>query len=528
MKNTTFSHNKNHELRKRFLCFLAVVLTVICVSAMFSGCSAKQENGTISRVSDLNKEDITIGGLTGSAHEPMIAEVFPNAQEKQFNSIGEMQIALEHGQIDAFVHARESLDALVEEKKNTYRVLDNIGDVDCGMAISPKTKYSQLENQLNEFLKGMQDSGELAGLYQKWMIDKNYEMPDIPLADDSAETLVVGTSGELVPNSFYEGDKLVGYDIELTLQFAYEYNYKVEFRAESITSRLNDAEFGKVDMLSGGILKTPERAEKVIFPETPVYTAPVGVLILDKGDTVKPGFFENILTAFDKTLIRENRWKMILNGLGVTMLLSVGTLVLGSLLGFVFCILKRSKIKGISKLMNAFISLIDGIPTVLVLMICFYIVFADTGLKEIPVAIIAFSISFACRAAVILDTGMNSVASGEVEAAEAMGMSSWQVFRKILFPQAVLLAFDMYKSQVVAMIKNTSVVGFIAVQDLTKVSDIIRARTYESFFSLMFTALIYFLIARIFLWLLTLVGNKMNPRRKAKRLTEKKADKNDR
>lgn len=113
MKNTTISHNKNQELRKRFLCFLAVVLTVICVSAMFSGCPAKQENGTISRVSDLNKEDITIGGLTGSAHEPMIAEVFPNAQEKQFNSIGEMQIALEHGQIDAFVHARESLDALV-------------------------------------------------------------------------------------------------------------------------------------------------------------------------------------------------------------------------------------------------------------------------------------------------------------------------------------------------------------------------------------------------------------------------------
>ena len=98
-----------------------------------------------------------------------------------------------------------------------------------------------------------------------------------------------------------------------------------------------------------------------------------------------------------------------------------------------------------------------------------------------------------------------------------MGMSGWQVFRKIQFPQAVGLAFDMYKGQVVTMIKNTSIVGYIAVQDLTKVSDIIRARTYESFFSLVFTALIYFLIARLGLVLLTLLGRVIDPRSRNRR-----------
>lgn len=76
------------------------------------------------------------------------------------------------------------------------------------------------------------------------------------------------------------------FGFELTLRFAYAYHYRVEFRAESITARLNDAEFGKVDLLSGGILKTPERAERVIFPDTPVYTAPVAVMV--RGGAVYP------------------------------------------------------------------------------------------------------------------------------------------------------------------------------------------------------------------------------------------------
>ena len=346
------------------------------------------------------------------------------------------------------------------------------------------------------------------------MIDTDYHMPEIPIWEDG-DVLSVGTSGELVPNSFYEGNELIGYDIELTLRFAYAYHYKVVFRAENITARMNDTEFGKVDMLSGGLLKTPERAERVLFPDTPLYTAPVAVLAKDEGGVAQRAGFSGLMQSLEKTLLREDRWKMILSGLGVTLLLSLGTLVLGSFLGFVICMAKRSKLSLLSSLMKGFIALMDGIPVVLVLMICFYMVFSHTGLAEIPVAIIAFSITFGCRCAVILDTGMNSVAPGEVEAAEAMGMNSFQVFRTVQFPQAVGLAFDMYKAQVVAMIKNTSIVGYIAVQDLTKISDIIRARTYDSFFSLVFTALIYFLLSRICLFLLGLLGNRVRGRKHA-------------
>lgn len=497
--------------------FLPVLLLLCAI--LLAGCGRSGSRDSFQTVSDLNRPDVTIGGQTGSAHEPLIAEVFPLAKEKQFAGINEMLIALDHGQIDAFVHAQESLTAALEEKPDQYRMLEEpIGETECGMAVSPKTRYPQLVGQLNTFLADLKASGELDELYQRWMVDSDLKMPEIPLVEDAdADLLVVGTSGELVPNSFYESDRLVGYDIELTLRFAYAYHYRVEFRAESITARLNDAEFGKVDLLSGGILKTPERAERVIFPDTPVYTAPVAVMARGGGRVTDEGFWKGLVSSVEKTLIREDRWRMILCGLSVTLLLSLGTLLLGSLTGFALCMGRRSRLRVLSVIVNGFIGLIDGIPIVLVLMICFYVVFSGLGLKEIPVAIIAFSISFGCRVAVILDTGMNGVAPGEVEAAEAMGMTAWQVFRKVQFPQAVGLAFDMYKGQVVTMIKNTSIVGYIAVQDLTKVSDIIRARTYESFFSLVFTALIYFLIARMGLVLLTLLGKMIDPRSRSRR-----------
>lgn len=103
-----------------------------------------------------------------------------------------------------------------------------------------------------------------------------------------------------------------------------------------------------------------------------------------------------------------------------------------------------------------------------------------------------------------------------------MGMSPFQIHRLIIFPQAVQNIFGVYKTQVVNLIKATSVVGYIAVQDLTKASDIIRARTYEAFFSLVFTALIYFLICRLVLLLLSIAERKLNGRKSGVKRTPEK------
>ena len=257
------------------------ICIVLLVAVILTGCSGASAAGKPATLDALNDPSVTIGGITGSVHEPFIAQVFPRAREKQFNTISEMITALENGEIDAFVHAKDNILSAMEENLGLLRMLDEpVGEAMAGMAISPRTKYPELKSQLNAFLMEMKESGELDKMHQRWMVDRHTEMPDIPVPEDPVGILIVGTSGVLVPNSYYQEGKLVGHDIELTLRFANKYNYTVEFRPESIDEMLNDAESGQVDMLSGGIGETPERAKRVIFPDTPLYGNTINVVVL--------------------------------------------------------------------------------------------------------------------------------------------------------------------------------------------------------------------------------------------------------
>ncbi len=257
------------------------ICIILIVAVILTGCSKASRAKKLTTLDDLNDPSVTIGGLTGSVHEPFVAQVFPRAQEKQFNTLNEMIDALESGEIDAFVHAKDNILSAMEETPGRLRMIDEpVGEAMAGMAISPRTKYPELKSQLNAFLKETKESGELDEMHQRWMVDKRTEMPDIPVPDDPVGTLIVGTSGALVPNSYNQDGKLVGHDIELTLRFANKYNYAVEFRPESIDEMLNDAESGQVDMLSGGIGETPERAKRVIFPDTPLYGNTINVAVL--------------------------------------------------------------------------------------------------------------------------------------------------------------------------------------------------------------------------------------------------------
>ena len=264
-----------HRRRKIAIC------TILLVAVMLTGCFEALGSGKPATLDNLNDPSVTIGGITGSVHEPFIAQVFPRAHKKQFNTLSEMITALESGEINAFVHAKDNILSAMEENPGHLRMIyEPVGEAMAGMAVSPRTKYPELKSQLNVFLKEMKESGELDEMHQRWMVDKCTEMPDIPVPEDPVGILIVGTSGVLVPNSYYQDGKLVGHDIELTLRFANKYNYTVEFRPESIDKMLKDAESGQVDMLSGGIGETPERAKRVIFPDTPLYGNTINVVVL--------------------------------------------------------------------------------------------------------------------------------------------------------------------------------------------------------------------------------------------------------
>ena len=158
------------------------------------------------------------------------------------------------------------------------------------------------------------------------------------------------------------------------------------------------------------------------------------------------------------------------------------------------------------------------------LMILFYIIFAKSNLSGNIVAIIGFAMNFGAYVSEMIRTGILAVDKGQMEAALALGYPRHIAFLKIVLPQAAQHFLPVFQGEFISLIKMTSIVGYIAIQDLTKAGDIIRSRTYEAFFPLIVTAVIYFIIS----WLLTrgliVLQKRLNPklRREKKRKESRK------
>jgi len=232
-------------------------------------------------------------------------------------------------------------------------------------------------------------------------------------------------------------------------------------------------------------------------------------------------FWASVKTSFEKTFIREQRWKLIVEGIATTMIISVCSAIGGTLLGFALYMLARSKQKWLSKTAKAvakvYSTIIAGTPTLVVLMILFYIVFTSPDMSGVVVAIFGFILTFGAYVYENLALTVSGVDNGQLEAAYALGYSRNKAFFRIILPQAMRMFLPGYSGEIISLIKATSVVGYIAVNDLTKMGDIIRGNTYEAFFPLIAVAVIYFALTWIIAGLLSLVRKKIDPRKRKNR-----------
>lgn len=169
------------------------------------------------------------------------------------------------------------------------------------------------------------------------------------------------------------------------------------------------------------------------------------------------------------------------------------------MLGALICFMRMSTRAIWNVPAKIYISVLRGTPVLVLLMLIFYVVFASVNINPVMVAVIAFGMNFAAYASEIFRTGIESVDRGQTEAGIAMGFTPLNTFRFIILPQALRHSLPVYKGEFISLVKMTSIVGYIAVQDLTKASDIIRSRTFDAFFPLVMVAILYFMIA----WVLT-------------------------
>ncbi|MBR1736024.1 MAG: amino acid ABC transporter permease, partial [Firmicutes bacterium] len=245
----------------------------------------------------------------------------------------------------------------------------------------------------------------------------------------------------------------------------------------------------------------------------PEYTANAVVMVRKTAGNVsgetseaqEKGFIEGLKQSFEKNFIREARWKLIVEGICTTLIITFFSTLFGTILAFLICIFRRTESKLAITLSNIYVRILQGTPLVVLLMILYYIVFGKSGIDAVAVAVVGFSLNLAAYVSEMMRSGIESIDPGQREAALALGFTERQAFYKFIFPQAATRFLPVYRGEIVSLLKNTSIVGYIAIQDLTMMSDIIRSRTYEAFFPLIVTALIYFLLA----WVISLILGKV-------------------
>ncbi len=511
---------KRARITGRLLC-IVWILSIFCL--MLGGCGASAqgfaEESAEEPVTDIRQLDgKAIGVLTGSSLDVHTDNLIHNADKQYYDRIPDLALAVEQGKISGFLIDEPIARTLCLENKAVTYLPEILVEESYAAAFSRTERGAALRDEYNEYLAKIRSDGTLEEIDGIWLgadeSKKEVENWTSFPADNGVVRMAVKTDVE--PFCYIKDGNIVGYDVDIMARFCREYGYGLEVISTELSSIFAGLSTGAYDVSATGLTVTEERAESVNFSD-PNYIGGIVAVVANPDQTqVQEGFWQGLSDSFRRNFIEEARWKMILSGLGVTFVISICSALAGTVLGFGLCLMRRSRKRILSGITAAFIRLIQGIPVLVLLMVLFYVVFASARLDGIVVSVIGFSINFAVYVSEMIRTGINAVDAGQWEAAAAMGFGRVRTFTKIIAPQAARHILPVYKGEFISMVKMTSVVGYIAVQDLTKVTDIIRSRTYEAFFPLILTAVLYFLLAWSLTLLLGLVEKKVDPRRRSR------------
>ena len=212
------------------------------------------------------------------------------------------------------------------------------------------------------------------------------------------------------------------------------------------------------------------------------------------------------------TALNGERWQWYVEGLGKTMLISLGSILIGCILGVIVSLIKYTnkkydKLKIGSKICDVYLAVFRGTPVYVQLLIMYLIVLVSV--PSMWVAILTFGINSGAYVAEIIRGGLESVDDGQLEAGNSLGLSNFQVLVSIVLPQAIRRALPPFCNEFIALIKETSIVGTIGIVDLTKVAASITARTYDAFAPYIITALMYLAVVLLLTYLLRLLERRL-------------------
>ncbi len=490
----------------RYILIAAVLLLGSC-----SGRKAGDLSG-VNSIEDLKGHSVAVS--MGSSYDLMLSEI--GGIDIIRLGVGELLVAVEKGRADFCIIDQFQAVMLNMESRGLEIRFRNIlkGTAAAGF----RYEDSLLCRQFNGYLRDMMDSGEYDSWLGEWkaasdsMADASFLVPRHEIGSGK-RTLHVGIT-ITYPYLFLKNNRLTGIEVDMFNRFCERMGYAVDYEIYDFSALIPALNSGKIDVILSHMRKTEERARQVLFSDA--YIEGGGAAVCRSADGkaagARAGFMERMKESFRNNLVEERRWKLMADGLWVTIRISVMSILAAVLVGIVMCRLRMSRRRMVNLPTRIMIDILRGIPLLVVLMLMFYVIFASSGITGTCVTVMSFGLYYGAYFSEVFRSGMMGVDRGQWEAGYALGLRKFQTFHMIVLPQALNRIIPVLKGEVIALIKMTSVVGYVAVIDLTKASDIIRSRTLDAFFPLILVSAVYLFLS----WLagcgLGMVERRINPK----------------
>lgn len=474
-----------------------LVLIILALMSFLFSCKKRRIDVTkLTSVEEFNNEKLKIGVVIGTSISVEAEKVFDKAKIEYFSTGADLMSALKLSKVDAVIFEEYNLTYLSNFKNLNILHDFVVGHTTYALGFPKSEVGKALRDDFNLFLNNLRVRGKLQDIVDYWIRvdlprDANVDLSE--LKNENGE-LTMYTQGFERPFSFVFYNNIVGIDLALTRDYCKEKGYALNIEKTSLV--LPALTSGKCDFAGSGIEVTEERKDAIYFSD-PVYIANDVIVINDASAIGNYSLIDEIKDGFHETLIEEDRYILFLQGVFITIAITIFSLVLGTAIGFILYVLFYSGCEVIEKVFDSLNWLFKRLPMVVFLMILLYVIFAHVDVSGVVVAIIGFTITFSTSVFSMINTEIKSIDKGQVEAATALGYTKVQTFYDLLLPQAFDKILPVYQGAILQLITSTSIVGYVMVSDLTKAGDLVRSRTFGEFFPLLFVAIIYIIFAKV-------------------------------
>ncbi len=480
---------------KKYLVLLMSVL-VLCLT----GCGKEIGASPVAGVDDLPGKKIGVQiSTTGDIYATDYEGDDAGTVIERYNKGNDAISSLKNGKIDCVIIDEEPAKQFIKRNSDLSILEEEFALEDYAICVSKE--QPELTAAINEALSELIEDGTLQKIIDHYITDGEvkglaYESPEG--LDYANGELVMATNATFPPYEYYNSNMIVGIDAEMARAVADKLNRKLVIEDMEFDSIITAVQGGKADIGAAGMTVTEDRLKNIDF--TISYTTAKQVIVVRNGNS---GAITSIRDSFYQNFIEDDRYMYLVDGLKNTILISLAAVLLGVVIGFLVAIVRATHDKtGSMKLLNmichVYLTVIRGTPTMIQLLIIYYVVFASANISKVAVAALAFGINSGAYVAEIIRGGIMSLDQGQFEGARSLGLTHGQTMRYVILPQTFKNTLPALANEFIVLIKETAISGYIGLQDLTMAGNIIRGNTYQAFFPLIAVAVIYLIMVTLF------------------------------